>query len=120
MIENDWNEENRREHTRYDLEDYYLRVYTREADDLLGQVVDISLGGMRLLSDFPLPTKKLFSVWMDISLESGKKEKVALEARSVWSREDDNPGFYLTGFQYVNPSPQALRTIQAVIDELSV
>jgi c-di-GMP-binding flagellar brake protein YcgR len=117
MIENDWNDEERRKYERYSLT-FYLSVYDTETDALLGQVIDISPGGMKLLSEEPIPVDKQFRLLLDVSLESGKKGKVFIEAQSIWSYEDDNPGFSATGFQFSNLSQEIDQFIQNIAEEL--
>lgn len=118
MIESDWSESERREYERYSVM-FYLAVYDRENDSSLGQILDISMGGLRLLSEKSIPVNACFHLVIDVSLESGKKGKIAVEAKSVWGQEDDNPGFYVTGFQFFGLSPQAKRFIRTIVDELS-
>jgi c-di-GMP-binding flagellar brake protein YcgR len=117
LIENDWNEEERRAYERYSVE-FYLCVYNRDTGALMGDVVDISLGGMQLLSETPIASGELFRFRMDASLESGKKEVFEFEGRSVWQTEDLNPGFYNAGFEFLALSPAAMQSIQAVIEEI--
>jgi len=117
LIENDWDEEERRAYERYSVE-FYLCVYNRDTDALLGHVVDISLGGMQLLSETPIAGGELFRFRMDVSLESGRKEVVEFEARSIWQAEDLNPGFYNAGFQFQALSPAAMQNIQEIVEEI--
>lgn len=117
LIENDWDEEERRAYERYSVE-FYLCVYNRDTDALLGHVVDISLGGMQLLSETPIAGGELFRFRMDVSLESGRKEVVEFEARSIWQAEDLNPGFYNAGFQFQALSPAAMQSIQEIVEEI--
>jgi len=85
MIENDWSENERREYERYSVM-FYLEVRDQESDSSLGQILDIGMGGLRLLSDKPMPVNARFHLVLDISLESGKKGELPVEATSVWSR----------------------------------
>ncbi|HHW78803.1 MAG TPA: PilZ domain-containing protein [Xanthomonadaceae bacterium] len=117
LIENDWDEEERRAYERYSVE-FYLCVYNRDTDALLGHVVDISLGGMQLLSETPIAGGELFRFRMDVSLESGRKEVVEFEARNIWQAEDPNPGFYNAGFQFQALSPAAMQSIQEIVEEI--
>jgi hypothetical protein len=67
----------------------------------------------------PIPTNKHFDLWMDVSMESGRREQVVFTAKSVWGREDDdNDDSYNTGFQFLNLTPEALQSMQSIIDEL--
>ena len=117
LIENDWNEEERRAYERYSVE-FYLSVYDRKTNIFLGHVVDISLGGMQLLSETPIASGQLFRLRMDVSLESGRKEQIEFDAWSIWRTEDLNPGFYNAGFQFLDLSPTTGQSIQGVIDEI--
>jgi c-di-GMP-binding flagellar brake protein YcgR len=116
-IDNDWSEAERREYERYSA-DFHLDVYERDDDSPLGQLVDISMGGMRLLSERPVRTGDRLDLILDIALESGRKEKVSVQAESVWGKEDDNPGLYQTGFKFLNLSQAADEAIEAIIQEL--
>ena len=117
MIGNDWNEQERRRYERYSVT-FYLSVYDQQTNVLLGQIIDISRGGMRLISQEPIPAGKHFHLVLDVSLESGKQQKVLLEARSIWSQEDDNPDLFATGFQFIDLSQEAVLCIQEIIAEL--
>jgi len=117
VIEDDRNTEEKRAYERYSVE-FYLSVYDRETDALVGHVVDISLGGLQLLSEAPIPAGEDFRLRMEVSLESGRQETVEFEAWPIWQSEDLNPGFYSAGFQFVDLSPGAAQSVQAVIDEI--
>lgn len=117
MIKNDWNEAERREYERHSVM-LYLAVYEQGADTALGQIVDISLGGMRLISAQPIDVNVRMHLVIDISLESGRKGKLAIEATSVWAKEDDNPGLYVSGFQFIGLSQDGKDFVQSIINEL--
>ncbi|HCK81156.1 MAG TPA: hypothetical protein DIC59_06785 [Candidatus Competibacteraceae bacterium] len=118
LIENDWDAEERRAYERYSVE-FYLCVYNRDTDTLVGHIVDISLGGIQLLSETPIANGEQFRFRMDVSLESGRKETIDVEAQSVWHDEDVNPGLFNTGFEFLTLSPVALKTIKAIIKEIA-
>lgn len=119
IIDNDWDDQDRRQYERYSTE-FYLSVYEKEKSLPLGQVVDISLGGLQLVSSEPIPVNKHLHLWMDVSMESGRHEKIVFEAVSIWSGEDDDDDdSYNTGFQFINLSTEALASLQGVIDDLS-
>lgn len=117
LIESDWDAEERRAYERYSVE-FYICVYNRDTNALVGHVVDISLGGMQLLSEMPVASNRQFRFIMEASLESGRKESIEFEARSVWQAEDLNPGFYNAGFQFLALSPAAARSVQAIAEEI--
>ena len=116
-IENDWTTEERRVYDRYCVE-FYLNVYYRNSNALVGHVVDISLGGFQLLSLKPIVIGKQFLFRMEVSLESGIKEQFEFEARSIWQNDDMSTGQFNAGFQLVDPSPETKRHFQSIISEI--
>lgn len=117
LIENDWDAEERRAYERYSVE-FYICAYNRDTNALVGHVVDISLGGMQLLSEMPIASGKRFRFMMEASLESGRKESIEFEAQSVWQAEDLNPGFYNVGFEFLDLPPSAAQSVQAIVNEI--
>lgn len=96
----------------------YLRVYHQDTQELLGHVVDISKEGMRLVSDKPIPLNQTFRLWVDVPKENTTRQRIPLEAESLWSGRDINPDFYDTGFRIKNISTQAMLQLKLLIDEL--
>jgi c-di-GMP-binding flagellar brake protein YcgR len=117
LIAHDWSESERRQYERHSVE-FFLRVQDRNQGVVLGDVVDISLGGMKLLSAAPIPIDQHFDLSMSISLESGRRETISFEARSVWCQKDEGTHLYNLGFQFLNLSAEALRGVQAILGEL--
>ena len=116
-IENDWSEENRRQYERYST-DFYLCVYKQHEEDPLGHVIDIGLGGIKLLSGEALCVGDVMPLRMDAVLESGPRESVEFLARMVWSSQDEDSDGYIAGLEFLDLSPQALDIIQGIINAL--
>jgi hypothetical protein len=116
-IANDWSNEERREYERHSV-NFYLRVIDLDSNTLLGNVVDISLSGMRLVSEVPLPVENTYNVRMDMVLGEDYKEHVDFVTTSIWAREDITPGMYESGWRNTL-SPEAFQSIQQLIDRLS-
>ena len=95
----------------------YLRVYDQDTNELLGHIVDISKEGMRLVSDKPLSLNRTFRLWVDVHKEGTPRQRIQLEAESLWTGRDVNPDFYDTGFRMLNISTQALLQLQLLIEE---
>jgi len=97
---------------------YYLRVFDKKNNTLLGHLVDITTGGFMLLSENPIKTGIEFALSMDVPLPEGLTERVELNAKSCWSNQDANPAFYDTGFQFLDTSSQLRGRLQVMIDDL--
>lgn len=95
----------------------YLRVFDEDTGELLGHIVDISKEGLRLVSDKLIPPDQTFRLWVDVPKESAPRQRIHLEAESLWSGRDVNPDFYATGFRIRNIGTHALLQLQLLIEE---
>jgi hypothetical protein len=96
---------------------FYLRVFDRDTGSLLGHIIDISEGGLMLISDQPIPADHLFRLWVDVPRETGPRQRIELEACSLWSKNDINSDFYDTGFRITQLTPYALRKLRLLIED---
>jgi PilZ domain len=95
----------------------YLRVFDEDTGELLGHIVDINKEGLRLVSDKLIPPSRTFRLWVDVPKENAPRQRIHLEAESLWSGRDVNPDFYDTGFRIQNIGTQALLQLQLLIEE---
>jgi len=107
-----------RRHKRHNLI-VYLRVYDRDTNALLGYLVDITQQGLMLMSEQPLEANRLYRLRVDKGEVYGPRRYLDLDAQSRWIDRDVNPKLHNTGFSLVDPSPQALGTIEGLILDLS-
>ena len=115
-IDNDWSPKDRREYERHSVA-FYLRVINMENGCELGHLVDISVSGMKLVSNILVPVNTTFHVRLDIALGSDYQDEVQFETQCVWSQADDNPGQYESGFRNTLP-PEAMVGVQKLINVL--
>ena len=116
-IAHDWSQEERRAYERYSVH-FYLRVIALDSETLLGNVVDISLAGMRLVSDTPLPVGTTCRVRMDIALGKDYEEQLVFVTTSMWVHADVTPGLYESGWRNTL-SPEACRSMQRLLDQIA-
>jgi len=95
---------------------YYLRVFDRESDDLVGHLVDLTTGGMMVISEEPLPVDREFHLRMDLPPGLFVLERWETNARSIWCRPDVNPVFHDTGLEFVGFTRQDELIVQDLID----
>lgn len=95
----------------------YLRVFDEDTGELLGHVVDINKEGIRLVSDKAIPSNQTFHLGVDVPKENGPRQRLHLEAESLWSAPDINPDFYATGFRILKPDTRTLVQLQLLIEE---
>jgi c-di-GMP-binding flagellar brake protein YcgR len=111
-------EKERRRHERYPVA-FDLRVYLLNEDRLLGEVTDISLGGMTLKCEEPVVIGRHYGLRMLTSLESLECEAVSFEARCLRSGRDDVSACEKVAFEFQNLSTHALQSIDIIVAELS-
>ena len=97
---------------------YYLRVFDLETDEVLGHVADISMNGLMLVHDEHIELDKNYSLGMEIPSEESQRERLSLQATSVWSSSNPNPAFRNTGFKLLEPDEEAVELIMSTIDDL--
>lgn len=113
-IEDGWSEKKRRQHKRYNTR-FCLRVFDEE--NLLGDVIDISLGGLKLLGSEILPLGQIMSLRLEAVLESGQPASFEFQAGVAWSDQDENPGRYITGLEFLGLLAQGREIMQGMINQ---
>lgn len=107
--------ESKRKHERFYLS-FYLEVIDRRTDLSLGQCVNVSNGGMMVISREPVKTKNIFQLKMFLPEDIEGKKYMDFIGVSKWCQNDENPDFYNTGLQLQNVTPEVIRVIKHLID----
>jgi len=94
---------------------YYLRVFDRETNQLVGHLVDLNASGVMLISVTPIDADKVFRLRMSLPSRIGGKEEWVFDAKSRWCQKDINPDFYDTGFMLMNVAESDLEVIGNLI-----
>jgi len=98
---------------------YYLRLYDRSTDELIGQLVDITTGGLKLVCETPLTLDTPYSVRMVLPEPINGKNEIFFDIKSIWCKKDVNPNFYGVGFHYEHIAEEDLEIIQGLIYDFS-
>lgn len=96
---------------------YYLRVFDTTTGELLGHLVDLSAGGMMLLSDRPAREGETYRCRMVLPEAVDGRREVRFEARAIWSRGVARGGPYSSGFEFVDLAEDDARLIHRVEEE---
>lgn len=97
---------------------YYLRVWDRDSETVLGHVVDITHEGLMLISDQPIESGRKFNLEVRWSDPEGEPMQIQFEAESRWSKPDVNADFYDTGLMITQGASEAFVPIQDMIDQI--
>lgn len=78
---------------------YYLQVFNRHTGQPIGYLGNVSENGLMLISQLPMLTGADFELQLKIPTASGGPQLLNLTANCMWSREDETPGNYDSGFE---------------------
>lgn len=95
---------------------YYLPIVDEDTGAKLGNVVDITVEGLMLVSDKNIEAGQEFNLRMDLPQPARGKTSISFAAESLWSKPDPNPSFHDTGFRFTDIDPADAMTIQYLID----
>lgn len=96
---------------------FYLRIFDGMSSRVLGHLMDISPKGLMLLSDEPVAENEEYRLRMRLPKEVSGREEVVFEAVSRWCRQDENPDFYVVGFQIKDMGSETKESISHLIEE---
>jgi len=91
-----------------------LNVYDAMDNELIGQVLDIHTEGMLVMNRSYLAPKCRYRIKVEIPKDLHMQD-ITLEAVSVWTVREFDPGCYNTGFRFSNATAESTRAIQALI-----
>jgi hypothetical protein len=96
---------------------YYLRVFNRLNNELLGHLVDLTSEGIMIIGERLLPAEMDYQLHMTLPEEIMGKNKVDFDAHAIWSRKDVDPSFFGTGFRMIHIDPDDVALIQKLIED---
>ncbi len=115
-MEGDKNGVEQRQATRRHLV-FYLRIFDGMSSRVMGHLMDISPKGLMLLSDEPVPVNEEYRLRMRLPTEVVDRDEIIFGAVSRWCRQDDNPDFYVTGFQIQDMDDDTEKAVGQLIEE---
>ena len=95
---------------------YYMAVYDDSRDRILGRLVDITVGGIKLLSKEAAELGRDYVLRLDPPEGSPNPEPLRFMAHSRWSDKDINPDYTVTGFEITEATPAVQRRIEGFIE----
>jgi len=96
---------------------YDLRVIDLDQGVLIGDVIDLSQDGMRIMSESPFPVGEMRRVQLDIIMSEGPPQVVCFDTHCVWSRYVEHLAHYESGCANTL-APSAAACIAHLIEQL--
>jgi len=95
---------------------YYLRIYDPKSDELIGNLVDLSTGGLMMISEQPFKSGESYSFSMQLPSDGENEKRLEFTGIAKWCKQESNPKLYSIGFEIDNPSEAITKTIHELID----
>jgi len=96
---------------------YYLEVYDNESDELSGHVVDITNGGVLIISESLLELNKIFSLKIILPFSINEVDAIIFDAECVHCAVSQNKSHFDVGFKYMSLDEPFLAIINILIQE---
>lgn len=110
---------NRRRYKRANLI-YYLAVFDRNTDNLIGYVGNVSSGGAMILSEEPLEINTVYQLKIELLSVLHKSKKIELDAKCVRSEPDSNLDFYNCGFEFLKIDLEDIEKLRKLADKFKI
>jgi len=97
---------------------YYLKVREQATDAPVGYLVDITTGGIMIMSETPIDVNKSFKLKIMLQTDAGDRKYLNFDAVSKWCRQSINSDFFDVGFELLDAGPESFSEIEKIIEEL--
>lgn len=96
---------------------YYLEVFDNESGQLAGHVVDITNGGVLIISDFMFEIDKIFSLKIVLPNAVGEMNSIIFNAECIHCTVAQNKSHFEIGFRFISLDEPFLLIIDKLIQE---
>lgn len=98
----------------------FLNVLMEGSPEPVGQVLDIQTDGMLMMSQEPIPDGQFAKYKIELPESMNGVSEIVVEAESVWSSKDFDPGLYNTGMQFIRISDADIERIKILISDYGI
>ena len=99
-----------RKNPRHKLCDHPI-VHDRILGMVIGRVLDLSTGGLRVITDKPIEKSTRIECRLQLPKEIDGETQVLVDICCVWCRKNTLYGAFEAGFSFLNPSESDLRIL---------
>ncbi len=97
---------------------YYLKVYDKKSGKDIGSIIDITMRGMRIISEIPFVTDNLYLFTIQLPHGYIYGESFDMEARNCWCQKKVKSKYFEAGFQFVNTKRYGVMIVKRLISDL--
>jgi hypothetical protein len=97
---------------------YYMRVIDANTLQPIGHLIEISITGIRVDSEKPLPVNVAYKLRVDLSQDVANKTFMVFDGRSKWCQMDRVvPNLYNIGFEVSTLSEEDSEIFQRMVEK---
>jgi hypothetical protein len=99
---------------------YYMRIIDVGENQMIGHLADITLQGLKMDSQKPLPAKREYRLRINTTADVADKGSIEFVASSRWCQPDPlQTGLYVIGFQITKIAPHDAEIVKRIVDKYS-
>jgi len=99
---------------------YYLRVIDAGTDQMIGHLADITLQGLKMDSQKPLPVNQNYRLRINTTPDVADKDFIEFDTFTRWCELDPlQTGLFEIGFEIYKIAPHDAGIIQRIVDKYS-
>ena len=97
---------------------YYIPVIEADTTRLVGVILDISLGGLKIDSREPIPSGRIKEFYINLPNDIAPQSAGVFTGRSKWCSPDYiDPSTYYVGYEFVNVSQDNALLFQNIFEK---
>ncbi|MEO1230507.1 MAG: PilZ domain-containing protein [Myxococcota bacterium] len=96
----------------------YLRVHDQTTDSLVGHVVDVSTGGLMLVTNEAFEPYSQHKLRVLLPYTEDAEQTLDIDVECRWCGPDANEAYYDAGFRFVEPTAELRETIAGVVEDV--
>ena len=101
-----------RQHSRVTFSaDDRLRTFDHHSEELLGEVADLSRGGLRLFTEQGLEAGQVYTLDLEVPVSSGRYRMQTVQMTCLWTRRNARLDRFEQGFTLAAPDPDFEATV---------
>lgn len=93
-----------------------LPIYDRATQKRMGLAADISVGGMLIVGEKPLPVEHQLAISLDVPSNPSGWERAIVDLQTIWCAQDKSNRIYWIGCKFLTIHSDILFKLQKLVD----
>ena len=98
----------------------FFMVFDRKTDELIGHMIDISIGGLLIIGLVPFKENVKYHFRMDFSSIMDCEKHIRFDVKCAWAINNDYIESYISGFEFTKINQKDIEKIKQLINRFSI